>query len=171
MSREDKKEMPAFKMYLTAALAAIMGAVVGMALAVAVVTPTARPAQPASVVDTVELTAGKVAKVLPFMTHKCKKITSNGCFWRDTNGEPPNLSFYAIPMNTKKCVTYWYHPEWRFCTSPNAKAAPPPASVTDAVVFRSEFARFTLAGRPLRPQRRRPAGSGASVPACIACAH
>ena len=61
---------------------------------------------------------------LPFMTRKCPKITSNGCYWRDKDGEPPNLSFYAIPVGKKKCIVYWFRADLRFCTKPGAKVAP-----------------------------------------------
>jgi hypothetical protein len=72
--------------------------------------------------------AKQPAKVLPFMTHKCAKITSNGCFWR-----AKEWSFYAVPVKEKKCIVYWYKPGYRFCIDASAKVPQDDAEAKAAV--------------------------------------
>lgn len=62
----------------------------------------------------------------PFMWKKCASESGNNCWWRDTDGIAPNMSFYAIPVGTRKCIHYWrpkVNRKYGFCTRPDAKVA------------------------------------------------
>jgi hypothetical protein len=108
--------MPGLKNRATVALAAVVALAAALA---AVLVMGLAPAESA---------AKKPAKVLPFMTHKCKEITSNGCFWR-----AKRWSFYAVPVKEKKCVVYWYKPGYRFCIDAAAKVPQDDAAAKAAV--------------------------------------
>jgi hypothetical protein len=120
--------MPALIQRSASLLAAVLaGAILGL-VAPSLVTPSPESMTGNPVVARVELAATKVPKVLKFMTKKCANIHKNGCWWRDTNGKAPNLSFYAVPFpGGRKCIVFWYKPGLRYCTRADAKIAAPPA--------------------------------------------